>query len=595
MTVDIIICACTDRRYLAQTLESVRSQHGVPWNCWLVAAEPTDTARQAFRPYESDDRFRYLAGFPGETPLTPVNRAILQGQAPLIAFLDGGDVWMPDKLERQAGFLTRNPGVVLLGSRVRTAAVCEPVEIGALPPVSGNTPVSRISYESLARSNRLPASSVVLPRWVLRYAGLFTESLLPPGAAHHDLWLRIGVLGDIGCMESQTVISRNPEESGMDPAADSARAVETAPPLPVDIYRSALAGSGDLPSPLSWPENGKQRRACQWSEAFHRSTPTISRRIRYTIGLKANPYLPCRQTDAQWEQDVRVQWDRCRRRWSAARPSATGDMVVFSKDRALQLHALLSSYFALAASTVPVHVLYHVSGDSHAGAYDEVISLFADRPVRFVRQSGPDSFRMDLMEILLSVEGDKVFFAVDDILFVEPFDLADFLGLDTGSYVPTLRMGLNLTHCFLPEKAQQPHPPFAESADLGRDKIAWRWDRGASDWGYPLSVDGHLFDRREVVAMAMLTAFKAPNSFEDALQRFRRYFLPRLGVAYRKSKIVNIPCNRVQSERDNAFGDLHQEMLLKKWLRGYRIAYERIYGLDNVSVHQEIELPLVKR
>ena len=98
-----------------------------------------------------------------------------------------------------------------------------------------------------------------------------------------------------------------------------------------------------------------------------------------------------------------------------------------------------------------------------------------------------------------------------------------------------------------------------------------------------------------MAAMASLITFSAPNSFEDQLQIFKPWFQNRYGIGYKKSRIVNIPCNRVQAEIDNLYGDTHQDELLKRWHQGYQIDYEKFYLLLNESAHQELALPLILR
>ena len=180
------------------------------------------------------------------------------------------------------------------------------------------------------------------------------------------------------------------------------------------------------------------------------------------------------------------------------------------------------------------------------------------------------------------------------MLFVEDFDINDFIQFDTDKFVPTLRMGMNLKKCYtLREK--QPLPELIQGIVKDKDKITWEWSQGIYDWAYPVSLDGHLFSTQEVTAMIQLVNFSAPNTLEDQLQRFRRFFMPRMGVGYRKSKIVNIPCNRVQTENENLYGDVHQDYLLEQWQKGFQMDYRSLYGFNNTGAHQEIPFEFKKR
>ena len=156
----------------------------------------------------------------------------------------------------------------------------------------------------------------------------------------------------------------------------------------------------------------------------------------------------------------------------------------------------------------------------------------------------------------------------------------------------------------------QPPPPFyrwggvcdraVESdvciSEANRDDLlCWTWQQGMHDWAYPLSVDGHIFSTVEIVALAEHTEFLSPNTFEANLQQYEAFFKRRLGVCYRKSRMVNIPCNKVQTDNANIHGDIHQDELLAKWEHGMRIHYQSLYGMDNKSAHQEIALNYIER
>jgi hypothetical protein len=267
--------------------------------------------------------------------------------------------------------------------------------------------------------------------------------------------------------------------------------------------------------------------------------------------------------------------------------------IVFSKDRALQLHALLCSYSEKVISPVPLHILYHTSTPSHQRAYEEVIKIFSGN-FSFIKQSSSTSFKEDLEKILNSVMAQKVFFLVDDILIINEFDMQSFTKFDTDKLVPSLRMGLNLKKCYTIQK-EQPLPELMPCAGSNGDIIFWKWNQGVYDWSYPLSVDGHFFSTQEITAITKLIDFSAPNTYEDQLQKFRRFFVIRMGAGYKKSKIVNIPCNKVQIENKNIFGNTHQDFLLEQWMKGYQMDYRSLYGFSNVSAHQEISLTFIKR
>ena len=317
--------------------------------------------------------------------------------------------------------------------------------------------------------------------------------------------------------------------------------------------------------------------------------------IRKTVNLFLKPLgLALQQRDLQWEKDVLLALYESQRTWKKKNDRSPVECIMFSKDRALQLHALLSSYFEKISLPPPVHILYQTSTDAHQKAYDDVKALFASTHAGFIKQSSDFSFREDIIKLLRSIQAEKIFFLVDDVVFIEDVDMDDFAKFSTDEFVPTLRLGANLSECFTQQK-QQPLPSFLPHLTADRDKVVWKWDQGAYDWGYPLSLDGHLFSTREISVMTDFIDFKAPNSYESNLQRFNWLFLPRLGIGYQKSKVVNVACNKVQTENDNICGDVHQDYLLEQWHRGFQMDYLKLYGFMNKSAHQNITFNLIKR
>jgi glycosyltransferase involved in cell wall biosynthesis len=130
----------------------------------------------------ADPRVRLLrAGGPRRGPAAARNAGIRAARAPLVAFLDSDDLFLPGKLARQAELLDRLPdaGLVYTGHETFGAARGRSDEEGPELP------------DGFARLLRRPyflTSSVVVRRGLLDRVGLFDESL--PLAEDYDLYLR---------------------------------------------------------------------------------------------------------------------------------------------------------------------------------------------------------------------------------------------------------------------------------------------------------------------------------------------------------------------------------------------------------------------
>ncbi len=246
----------------------------------------------------------------------------------------------------------------------------------------------------------------------------------------------------------------------------------------------------------------------------------------------------------------------------------------------MQLDAFLRSYAKNVVPLVPLHVITQASTDRHAEAYAEAFR----RHSWAVELEQGDSFKDDLLALIPSSE--SVIFFVDDQIFIRPWIVDERPGL-------SLRLGLNLTRDYAYGDAPQAVPLYEVLDD---ERITWRWADGQISWGYPLSVDGHVFDAAEVRKMIEAIEFHSPNTLESGLQGFLPRFLERRGVCYLASKVVNVPWNRVQTDWVNRSAEaMSADDMLKSWGDGWQIAISALQGVENVSVHQEFPLELERR
>ena len=262
--------------------------------------------------------------------------------------------------------------------------------------------------------------------------------------------------------------------------------------------------------------------------------------------------------------------------------------IVFSMDRALQLDGLLRSFFFNKEGYCTTKVIYKASSDEHQKAYQDVIKRFENQVQFFEEGLG---FKSTLLDVLDQINTGKLFFLVDDIIFTEKVNFDMLSKIDSSKYIFSLRMGSHLNYSYVVDKAQK-LPQFINKDD---DFLYWDWSDSEHDWAYPLSVDGHIFGVEEIRALAVHFDYKGPNSFEGILQKERGLFLKRLGMSYKKARIFNNPCNKVQTEVKNLHGDMHQDDLLKIWDSGQEIDVEVLQGYINKSVHEDVEFEYKRR
>ena len=259
--------------------------------------------------------------------------------------------------------------------------------------------------------------------------------------------------------------------------------------------------------------------------------------------------------------------------------------VVFSKDRAMQLQALLSSYFFYTTNPAPLIILFTYSSSKHKHAYEILQKEFEDFPVSFIEET---NFSEQLKQLVKRQKEDRIFFMTDDAVFLDFYDLNDCLNFHPLQNVFSLRLGKDLDFCYAYNKKQD-IPLFTIENVMEKEWNSWIWKDmyHSPDWSYPLSVDASIFLRKEIETIVNYISFTSPNSLESQMQLLKDLFVQRKGICYSKAKYVNVPCNRVQNEFDNVFHNTYSvNELADKFLEGDRIKWKKFKELKAPEVQK---------
>lgn len=112
-------------------------------------------------------------------------------------------------------------------------------------------------------------------------AGLFNEDpLLQPGE-DYELWLRMGVLGEIWNLDESLVVCRDTPSTHYQKKPDCREKYKAF----ASIYTSALKGVDGIPSPLSYPENAHLADVVRRERGFYLAGPRFFGRFRHEHNL----------------------------------------------------------------------------------------------------------------------------------------------------------------------------------------------------------------------------------------------------------------------------------------------------------------------
>jgi teichuronic acid biosynthesis glycosyltransferase TuaG len=104
--VSIITPAYNSRRFISDTIESVKSQTYTAWEMIVVDDCSFDnTCEVVEQKAKLDERIRLIRVDKNSGPAIARNIALEAASGRYIAFLDSDDIWLPQKLERQIAFM----------------------------------------------------------------------------------------------------------------------------------------------------------------------------------------------------------------------------------------------------------------------------------------------------------------------------------------------------------------------------------------------------------------------------------------------------------------------------------------------------------
>lgn len=272
--------------------------------------------------------------------------------------------------------------------------------------------------------------------------------------------------------------------------------------------------------------------------------------------------------------------------------------IVLSKDRPAQLDLLLRS-------------IKRNGGEAIGGRFSSVTVLarFSEgyKEVRdehdLVAFAFGDAAQFeDDVRWALDQAGEFVCFMCDDGILYRPLETTlpqTALRINPQTLCFSLRLGRDTTTCY-PSGVEQGLPPeFGEPFCQ-----VWDWTRhptepGLSDFGYPGSIDAHVFRTADVQQMLAGRCFPNPTALECALVDgcFELADERPLMACYPHSVYVGNPINRVSEQSNVRYGErfpLSADECRERFLSGLRIDLDALDFSAVNGAHTEIELQWTK-
>ncbi len=268
-------------------------------------------------------------------------------------------------------------------------------------------------------------------------------------------------------------------------------------------------------------------------------------------------------------------------------------LIVFSRDRAFQLEALLSSLKVNCNIFDQITVIVKHSNNDFLKGYQQIDSDIlnnCDTHIRLMRQHNFKSDVLKSFNIPARIDGltysEYTCFMVDDLIAYTRQKIAlyieGFLECVHENTIFSLRLGSNIKHC-----------PYIEENLIAYE---FQWEKQTKYWTYPFSLDGHIFRTDFIKPIIEKINFTNPNKLESHLQKYKKQ-APKYMSCFNQSVVVSNPINRVSDTATASYGEKYPHTakeLNDRFLNGERMDWENMC-FDNINMpHQEIELKFKK-
>jgi glycosyltransferase involved in cell wall biosynthesis len=218
--ISVIIPTYNRHAMVREAIDSVLAQTVASFELIVVDDGSTDgTGEDLARLFAERAETVRIERIANRGPAAARNRGVAMARAPLVAFLDSDDTWLPKKLARHLEFMRENPGCAISQTDETWTRNGRRVN----PGLRHRKRAGDFFVESL-RTCLISPSAVLMRKELFDSIGGFDEDM--HAAEDYDLWLRIQVEHEIGLLDEPLVTRRggHPDQlSATTPAIDRFR------------------------------------------------------------------------------------------------------------------------------------------------------------------------------------------------------------------------------------------------------------------------------------------------------------------------------------------------------------------------------------
>lgn len=206
--ISVILPVHNAQKYLIEALESIRYQTYPHFEVIAIDDASTDNSLKILKNYSKiDPRFKVYHNKTNLKIANTLNFGVRKAKGLFLARMDADDVSMPSRFQKQISFLTKHPGVIVVGGQCLT--------IDTNSKITGKKlfPTNHIAINELMfTANPLQHPSIVIRRDLLPSNFAWYNPKLTP-AEDLDLYFRLGKFGLFANLKSTVLMYRQHEDS----------------------------------------------------------------------------------------------------------------------------------------------------------------------------------------------------------------------------------------------------------------------------------------------------------------------------------------------------------------------------------------------
>lgn len=261
-------------------------------------------------------------------------------------------------------------------------------------------------------------------------------------------------------------------------------------------------------------------------------------------------------------------------------PQSVADLVIFSYDRPLQLHALLASIQTYVYNLGTIFLVCRMSDAFYEQAYQEVLAQYPQVVLLRQGKEPKKDFKALTLKAFNGSSAEYILFTTDDLIMKDYVDIHQCINIlnATNAYGFYLRMGSNITYSYN-QDIKLSVPPLTT---IEPGIFSWNFADGKSYWGYPNSLDMALFKKSTIEKDLTTLSYHSPNALESRWSRLADK--SKTALCFKSSKAFNIPLNLVQEDWHNKNEQLFTTPeLLDFWNQGMMMNLLPFHQINNNS------------